>query len=862
MKINSLLVLVMFSVLFSGSIIPVMGQSSILDNLVVNIVIAPNHVDTQNSELPIGYVNLVNKKGIAIKAPQDIVVGLESDDPNIASVPPSVIILKDHNYAKFNVNVGNIDGDTKISSLFNGKIDYSEFKVGGTDRSIPDDIKLVVNLPTNDMHVNSEMPFSVFFESDDKVIRAPFDIVVDLDFEESLIKTDSEKLVIKKGEYYSWSKLKTFENVGNAFLRASSEHFDIDVAENIEITSSLPSSVEITIFPKLVGALPERNFEVFVSLVDSEGNPAVTPEEVHIKLFSDDEFVGRELDETMEEKKVVIKKGEFGYHFREKVNLQGYDDEIITIGASIENLGIALGEFKVVEPLNIDHPKAENSTLNVFVLDKVPSNTTSLLVYQISAKGTDIELTECLELDIECVKSNKAIDKFKHQIDDFDEDELYPIQVNDNYVAHGSFETINVVSSDNSIIKILDSGSIESTQSYGTAILKSGQKIGEVDLATTVKGIGAGVNMTKVEDVFKHTDTKIFSPTGSNIVLDKNGYFDLFLLALDGKQRPKILEQNTKYILTPVNEVLEIKEDNSFAYSNFHSDSFSAGVDESVVVTAVPVGVDAELNLEKSITFDTQVSSIVEIKLPFESLDAESTEPYDVIVQLTDLLGNPSKATKDLRINLDLDGEEIINMPENVIIDEGSSYATFPIRPNGENGDSTLSAHVKGVIGSETKISTASNLLGLKIFANGLVTPLEVNQPMQLQIYIDDENAESVPGAIVNFVIDPEMASITPKDTRTNSDGGIIADLTVFQGPNLSVQVIATAEGYQESQTTFDYAVNASPGSSLALGLPDWVIYVGLAAVLGIVAVVVMFLKKPPKETYDEDEEYEYEDEI
>ena len=64
MKINSLLVLVMFSVLFSGSIIPVMGQSSILDNLVVNIVVAPNHVDTKNSELPIGYVNLVNKKGI------------------------------------------------------------------------------------------------------------------------------------------------------------------------------------------------------------------------------------------------------------------------------------------------------------------------------------------------------------------------------------------------------------------------------------------------------------------------------------------------------------------------------------------------------------------------------------------------------------------------------------------------------------------------------------------------------------------------------------------------------------------------------------------------------------------------------
>jgi hypothetical protein len=362
MSNKTLLVLVMISVLFSANVFPAMAQSSILtQNLLVNIQLAPSHVDTKNSVLPIGYINLVNNKGIAVKAPVDLLIELESDDPEIASVPSSVTILKDHNYAKFDVTVGNIDGETTMSTLFNEKIDYHIFKVGGTADSLPDDIELVINLPTTNMHVNSEMPYSVFLKSGDNVIRAPYDIVIDIDFEKSLIETDSKQLVIKKGEYYSWGILKTFENIGNAFLRSSYDRFDIDTAENIEITSSLPAGISINIFPKQISALPQRNLDVFVSLVDSEGNPAVTPEDVEVKLFSDEEVVGKELDETMLEEKVVIKKGEFGYYFREDINLNGLEDKSITIGASIENLGIALDSFTLVESLNIDHPKAENN---------------------------------------------------------------------------------------------------------------------------------------------------------------------------------------------------------------------------------------------------------------------------------------------------------------------------------------------------------------------------------------------------------------------------------------------------------------------------------------------------------------------
>ena len=135
---------------------------------------------------------------------------------------------------------------------------------------------------------------------------------------------------ISEGEYYAWGVINTNDEVGNGFLRASYDRFGIDVAENIEITSSLPASLQIEVFPKHISADAERTIDVFVSLVDSDGLPAVTPEDVPIELFSDENNVVDKLDDRMKTGEVVIKKGEFGYHFREKMNLAGFEKNEIT----------------------------------------------------------------------------------------------------------------------------------------------------------------------------------------------------------------------------------------------------------------------------------------------------------------------------------------------------------------------------------------------------------------------------------------------------------------------------------------------------------------------------------------------------
>jgi hypothetical protein len=471
------------------------------------------------------------------------------------------------------------------------------------------------------------------------------------------------------------------------------------------------------------------------------------------------------------------------------------------------------------------------------------------------------EKAELEEDAVECPAGTKENDS-RHPVELIDEDELYPIQTNENFKAEGLIDKINIISSDDSLIKVVESGNIESSHSYGTAIISSGDRIGDVTLAVTIKGFGAGTTTTEVVDVFKHVNTKIFSPTGEdNIVVDKNGFFDLFLIALDGKQRPKIIDEDAKYILNPVNEVIVIQKNHAFANANFHSDSFDIGSDDRIVVTAVPIGIEADLQLESETSFGSQISSSIQVMLPFENLDAQSEVPYNGIVQLKDLLGNPSTATKDLRIQLGLDGANIVNIPEQVTISQGSSYATFPISANGQKGDASIEASIKGVIGTQTKISTISNDPKLKIFAEGIESSLNIGEPTELTVFVDDDSANSVPGASVKFVTDAGV-TVTPANTRTDETGSVTVDVTVTEGELVSIQILASASGYSDGKQSFDYTVDGSSMGSLQLGLPDWVLYVGVAAMVGIAAVLVVFLKKPKAGSEDEDDEYEYEEEI
>jgi len=87
---------------------------------------------------------------------------------------------------------------------------------------------------------------------------------------------------------------------------------------------------------------------------------------------------------------------------------------------------------------------------------------------------------------------------------------------------------------------------------------------------------------------------------------------------------------------------------------------------------------------------------------------------------------------------------------------------------------------------------------------------------------------------------------ITPEVVRTSSDGSAIVSLIALDGPNISLDIITTAEGYATGKDTFTVNVDAPDQvfHSIDLELPEWIIYIVIDGILMVGVVVFIFLKK------------------
>ena len=860
MKIKKpIIILLSISLLFAGNLQPTSAQNlDALSDYSIKLAISPSHIEEGIADHHIGYIYVLSKNGVPITSSQDVSIKLISEHPEIASVPKNLILKANEEYATFDVTTGILIGETTIIATLNGKTTFQKIQVGNNDTHLPDNMTLELNLPTDEMHVNSEMPFSVYLKTfDDQVIRAPFDIDVFLDYEESLAFPDSEKLTITQGEYYAWGNLTTNDKVGNTFLRAIQNESNLDTAKSIRISSTLPTSLQIEIFPKVIPVEVDREIDIFVSVIDSDGNPTISTEDIKLKFFSNDQSsIGEKLDDTMKQVKTVIKKGEFGFYLRQELNLHNSPANNIVIGVSAEGYGIATDTFSTVgESLNIDSKKITERGVKIFALSKIPSNATTIVTYQIHAIETDDDDPE----DLITSENEENADKIIYQIDDLEDGEFYPVLANENYYGNGYVQKLDIISGDNEKIIISDKGKIKSSYSFGTAIISSGQKSGQVLLSASIQGVGYDSVLTEVVNTLEQKEIMLFSPIGENSILfDLNGFFDVFLIAIDGNDRPKVLKSDSKYLVTPTNGLIEINKDSTFTFSRLHSDSFDVFEGETIDLTVIPIGENADLSMEITKTFITRPSSKISVILPLSNINADHVNNIG-IAQIVDLQGNPIVPSFDVKSKIVSSEEKIIQIIDDAVIPSGISYETFPILTTGSIGQSTIFASAQGVIGTEIDLRTISSLNQLKIFTSGLGDQISVDQQIEIKLFVDDENAESVSGAYVKIITDENSLAI-PDVIKTKSDGSAIFRLTAFEGPDISFEIIATAEGYAEGKDTFTVNVDTSQRmfNAIDLELPDWIIYIFIGGILMVGVVVFMFLKKS-KTNLEEDWEDEEE---
>lgn len=857
---KKLTLLIVFSLILSSTQIqPSFAQNIInSDNVVLELRISPDHIEEGKSTHLIGYINLVNKNGILVKPSNDVNIKLKSDNTSIAQVPSEFILKANQDFSIFPITTSEKIGETTISATLNNLTVYHKVTVGESITEIPNDVELVMLLPSNEMHVESEMPFSVFLKSGDHVIQSPYDIPITLDYEKSLLNLNSDKLIIEKDNYYAWGTIKTSDKIGNAFLKASQSELNLNSAKSIKISSSFPSGLHINVFPEIVPKEVERYIDIVVSLVDSDGNPTLAQDDVPLKFFSDVDYVGQQIDKKMKESlnNGIIKKGEFSYYFKQKLTLNNVKPEI-NVGVSTPGLGIANDCFITRTPYTFDNPQAKDKVMHVFTVDKIPSSSSTIATYQI---GALIPTAESESKENPCVDLS-LYDGETDSSENGTSVEYHPVLSNEYLTSSGTSSKIDLISSNRLLLSIDDPGKIESGYSFGTAKIKSGKEIGQITLASTIKGLGSATTSSEIVNTLKHTKSMIFSPTGSGTLLfDKNGNFDLFLLSLDGKGRPTFVENEARYLLSPINELFEIKHDNTFAHATLHSDSFGASDLQDVTLVATPIGISANEDLKAIAKFSKIPTSEIKISTTFDEINANSATPYYGTVQLLDLNENPIKTTANIKVKIDSSDSELIQIPRFVDIQQGNSYQTFTITPKGKIGNGEVSANANGVIGSKYDFSTKSFLSKLSISTGAINEPITPGEALDIKIYVDNDQASPVDGAKLR-IVPIANATITQTNVKTQTDGSAVVHLMANNGPMASFQIFATAEGYLDEQKTIQVTVqsnNAVTQEELqVLGLPEWAIYVGIAAIIIVVAVLVIFLKKPKQKLEEEDEIFE-----
>jgi len=296
MKKTTIVLILSLTLLLGGNLQPASAANLDRINFTIHLSITPSHVLDNSQPKSIGYIYILNTNGVSITPDSNVEITLISDNPSIASVPEKITFPADATFTKFDVTTGKV-GQTTITATLNNKIGFADIRVGTDKDTLPDNVSLELNLPTNKMHVNSEMPFSVFLKTADElderdrvvtegaVIRAPFDIEIILDYERSLAIPNDDRLTIKEGDYYAWGTITTQEKVGNAFLRAIQADTQLDTAKSIEISSTLPAALSINIYPYLVPAEIRRTIDIFVTVVDSNNDPTVASEDIPLKFF-------------------------------------------------------------------------------------------------------------------------------------------------------------------------------------------------------------------------------------------------------------------------------------------------------------------------------------------------------------------------------------------------------------------------------------------------------------------------------------------------------------------------------------------------------------------------------------------------
>lgn len=850
------------------------AQEDRFENILLMMEFSPSVVEAGTAQHFIGYVQLVDSEGSPVLAPDDLIIELISSDPSIASVPSEVTISVNTDYVNFPISVTDKEGVADITAFFQGQETTKSFRVGGIKVDVPLNVELELNIPTSNMHVGSSIPISVFLNNSGTILQAPKDITVRFEYERSLLQMQNDEVTIKQGDYYATTYLRTLEKTGTAFIKTITDEPPLTNIEQITISSSLPKKLKVDVYPNSIIQKFDREVDIFVSLLDEDDNPVIAEKDVPLEIFSNLLSLDDDFDEKFKNVKPIIKKGQWGFYYKLENILFQDVSRTNFVGATSPGYGQALGGFIVVDELDEKSIIAENKTLGLYWPPTMPPNSVGVLVYQLSTIKGDSDDQDVINALIEA--GDLDVHPFTDD-EDYEEGDLYPIKSKYEDLTADSLKA-RVSATDEKIIKVINGGEMSGKRSYGTAIIQSGRD-GTTTISVSVKGLassdvqdepsidslaslshptedeeGLPTTITVFDPKTPH-ETLIFSPAGENrIVFNNEGLTDLYLVLLDSEKRPASSQNQIAFSITPVNELIEIPFGSNNVNIKAKSSSFARDLETGQTIIQVsPIGTDINQNLEIQSNFEiAPASSTTDIFIPFSRIVSleEKTHQFGT-VQLNDFFGNPVQITSNLQVELSTNNTNLVQVPSSVTIPAGKSFVTFPIDTLGDIGTTKLSANAKGFYGSETILELVPFAKELVIFPVYKTEPVNPGDSIEIQFFVDDENAVAVEGVQLD-VVPSQDSAVFPSTTTTDENGETSVLFTVGPAP-VTLDVFASKPGYTPDQTTISFELATVQTEQTILGIPPLYLYLAIAGAAGGGGFMAFrFLRKPKVMTEEE----------
>jgi len=622
------------------------------------------------------------------------------------------------------------------------------------------------------------------------------DVTIHLDTpNKDIIKIKEPEIVISGGEYYAITEFEILD-YGDAIIFAETEGMK-KISSIVEILQpTTPLKLKLYVYPENFISFSGSQGYAIVQLIDGDGLPVLAEEDIYFKIGVENPDVSvntsHDFEEVIfEQKNLVIEKGSYSTFtkFSPRPNLGEFNEEIeqtYNMFISAENIQTSGGSFNMIHD-------------EIGSLEGKGPSITKALPFLTSGKQEMIAVTYYeAEIQVSRQTGGSTQGSTNRQLVSV----TVPVISQENHevsFSSSELDTVNPINpfmnkGNNAVIVYGETGTVVSentlnfyvTDNEGVKTV-SGNPVGpiEEDMELIVEPL---VPMILAEKEFpvlgylKEGEEDESSTSTDDDDEDVNPRLGVTHFIKDG------------VLSFSVNELVEsesIMIKKNTPYTKFDMISNEVGI----------TNVEYQMGGFKSSTqITSHTTDPAEIFLSFPKNILASSETL-ATVQVLDSVGNPVYAKDDIKIKLVSNDEEILQIPDELMIKEGDYFSTFELKTNNEGTvELALLSEDFALTKYDINIIDISPVLSMELLGG-----LNWNERVEAKLSV---TIPEVTTALSGFNVEWDISGgeILTTEEITNSEGIAIAN--IMANDKEQIAITATVSGNGLSSTTISKTAN------------------------------------------------------